>query len=153
MHFKRKEHFLCNVQCALFVQNTLLAQSAPIFSEKCTFSSKWNFLEKCTFSANSSLTANITVSAKCIICAMCIFSTKCTFGGKCTFRWNFKSTIWYYFDSIQLCCLFLLDGISDHFWIYPVSEMELFGFLSNITFCLYWMDFRFFPYIFLDITG
>ena len=39
------------------------------------------------------------------------------------------------------------------FWIYSESKMELFGFLSNIKFYLYWMEFRIFPYFFLDITG
>ena len=133
------------------------------------------------FSAQFPLSANISFNAKCLLSTKCTFSLKCSVSAKCSFiaNWTFcakfsfsaKSqfeicpkvhtniyTIWYYFNSIQVCCLFLSWmeyqflswGI---FWIYSESKMELFGFLSNIKFYIYWMEFRFFPYFFLDITG
>ena len=104
---------------------------------------------KCTFSLKCS------VSAKCFFIANWTFCAKFSFSAKSQFEICPKVhtniyTIWYYFNSIQVCCLFLSWmeyqflswGI---FWIYSESKMELFGFLSNIKFYIYWMEFRFFP--------
>ena len=96
MHFYCKVHFWCTVK---------FSAQFP-FSANISFNAKCLLRTKCTFSLKCS------VSAKYFFIANWTFCAKFSFGAKSQFEICPKVhtniyTIWYYFNSIQVCCLFL----------------------------------------------